>query len=129
MTTPVDKPEAATICVSPLATRPLFHRDDLWAVTTEELNRLQHALTASEKRRRETDMLAYKWMVAHDRLAAGLQYEFPSPANIPDALARVNELETFVRSVQVPTKDGTWKEVMFRLADEARVILAKGERS
>lgn len=95
----------------------------------EMLRELSRSLTASEKRRRETDMLAYKWMVAHDRLAAGLQYEFPSPANIPDALARVNELETFVRSVQVPTKDGTWKEVMFRLADEARVILAKGERS
>ena len=95
----------------------------------ELLEEAADALTASEKRRRETDMLAYKWMVAHDRLAAGLQYEFPSPANIPDALARVNELETFVRSVQVPTKDGTWKEVMFRLADEARVILAKGERS
>jgi hypothetical protein len=41
---------------------------------------------------------------------------------------RVAELERFAQSVQVPTKDGTWKEVMFRLADEARILLAKGAK-
>lgn len=57
--TAVDKPAASTVCVSPFATRPILytdtvrgkevHRDDLWAVTTEELNALHQSLTAAEK--------------------------------------------------------------------------------
>src|SRR4051812_11180050 len=53
----------------------------------------------------ETQMLAHKWMVAHDKLKAGKPYDFPQPADLPNAVAalsserdllveRVAELET-----------------------------------
>lgn len=39
----------------------------------------------------ETQMLAHKWMVAHDRLQAGKPYDFPKPADLPDTVKVLRE--------------------------------------
>ena len=46
------------------------------------------ALKAAEDRSCETQMLAFKWMEAHDKLKAGKPYSFPKPADVPEAIAR-----------------------------------------
>ena len=49
----------------------------------------------------ETQMLAFKWMEAHDKLHAGKQYKFPSPADLPDALeAKEREIERLREALQ-----------------------------
>lgn len=50
------------------------------AVSGDVVERLHERLA-------DTQMLAFKWMEAHDKLHAGKPYEFPKPADLPDALA------------------------------------------
>lgn len=65
-----DEPKKFKLCLSPLATRPVLYtdtikggqqalRDDLWAVTTDELNKVQQdALDAAR----------YRWRKVEDEL-------------------------------------------------------------
>lgn len=46
-----------------------------------------------KRRNVEVSMLAHKWMIAHDLLAAGKPYDFPSPTDVPAALARATQAE------------------------------------
>lgn len=46
-------------------------------------------------------MLAYKWMVAHDRLKAGKPYEFPTPTDLPDAIKRRDSALATLRQVRL----------------------------
>jgi hypothetical protein len=49
--------------------------------TVERIAYLEDALL-------EATVRAHKWMEAHDKLAAGKPYDLPTPADVPDALAR-----------------------------------------
>jgi hypothetical protein len=67
---------------------------DLAILLAEDLKKLPDVLAALEaekarlyQRLVDTQMLAHKWMEAHDKLHSGLPYEFPKPADLPDALA------------------------------------------
>lgn len=46
-----------------------------------------------EARLLEAEMRAHKWMEAHDKLAAGKPYDYPKPADLPDALAEITRLQ------------------------------------
>lgn len=39
----------------------------------------------------DVQMLAHNWMVAHDKLQAGEPYDYPSPADLPEALKAKDE--------------------------------------
>jgi hypothetical protein len=47
---------------------------------------------ALKLRNAEVSMLAHKWMVAHDMLKEGKPYEYPTPADLPNAVAENTRL-------------------------------------
>lgn len=47
----------------------------------------------------ETQMLAFKWMDAHDKLQAGRPYKFPSPADLPECVAELLEALRRIRDL------------------------------
>jgi hypothetical protein len=55
----------------------------------------------------ETQMLAYTWMEAHDKLRAGKPYTFPKPTDLPDALEEIARLRSIIA-----TKDGAWANTL-----------------
>jgi hypothetical protein len=61
-------------------------------------------LTAENERKQarilELNMLAFKWMDAHDKLKAGEPYDWPCTTDMPDALARIAELEAEVAAAR-----------------------------
>jgi len=79
--------------------------DELVALRTEN-ERLNERLV-------ETQMLAFKWMEAHDKLHAGKPYEFPKLADLPDALAMLERYETAL-------------ELMVPIIEEERQVAVDG---
>ena len=87
----------------------LYDPKDIFAIIREaadEIDRLRTALAASEGRAAflsdrnvETSMLAHKWMVAHDKAQAGQPYDFPAPADVPEAIARAEALEAALKRI------------------------------
>jgi hypothetical protein len=65
----------------------------------EEIDKLSERLVAAEESAAESQFLAYKWMVAHDRLKAGESYEFPAAADLPEVLAPIADLERRLSTV------------------------------
>ena len=48
---------------------------------------------------------AWKWMEAHDCLKSGRSYDFPRPADLPDALAEIERLRAALETA------GEWQEI------------------
>lgn len=57
--------------------------------------------TAAEARNAEVSMLAHRWMEAHDRLKAGLDYDLPTPADLPNEKARADRLAEIASKLSV----------------------------
>lgn len=55
--------------------------------------KLEDERDSMEQRNVELSVLAHNWMVCHDRSKAGLPYDFPAPADVPELKARVAALE------------------------------------
>lgn len=67
---------------------------------TEPLTPLAPAQAEIERLRErciETNMLAHRWMAAHDKLKAGLPYDLPAPADVPESEARALAAEAQVK--------------------------------
>lgn len=82
-----DDPHPATVC---------FNNEDARAIIS--------ALEAAEERSLANNVLAYNWMVRHDRIMAGKDGgPFPTPADVPNLLARAEteqEREKLLKRVQ-----------------------------
>ena len=66
---------------------------DEWQAA-DELERLQSQIDKANDRIAELNHLAYGWMDAHDRRAAGKPYDYPSPVDLPESLQREQELQS-----------------------------------
>jgi len=91
-----------------------------WGVVAEPkiLAALEQASTRlrdMEERLVETQMLAHKWMEAHDKLHSGKPYDFPKPADLPEALARLRDMERALAKLSpIKVHDGPdYAEVYF----------------
>lgn len=49
-------------------------------------------------------MLAHRWMEAHDRLKAGLDYDLPTPADLPNEKARADRLAKALEALEAERK-------------------------
>jgi len=56
------------------------------------LTQLDELRARYDERLTDLQMLAFKWMDAHDKLKAGLPYELPKPADVPDTMAQLDKL-------------------------------------
>jgi hypothetical protein len=77
----------------------------------------------------ETQMLASKWMEAHDCLKAGKPYDFPQPANLPNEVAALkHDLErSMARENELlnrPTADHSLVEALTEAGKVVRLMLA-----
>ena len=72
-----------------------YMREAASAITTlsAEVERLGRERDAYERASLEQNMLAYKWMTAHDALRADRPYEYPNPVDLPNAIARAETAE------------------------------------
>lgn len=69
-------------------------RPELGALINEAATALSAAVERERvlrEERAESMVLAYKWMVAHDSLKAGLPYDFPTPADLPEMVRVLRE--------------------------------------
>jgi hypothetical protein len=62
---------------------------DVIEAQSATIERLSAENEALNDRLVETEMRAHQWMRAHDLLKAGKPYDFPSPADLPNALAEL----------------------------------------
>lgn len=65
------------------------------AMPTGQTNRVDELRAENERlyeRLVETQMLAHKWMEAHDKRAAGKPYDYPKPADVPECVAENERL-------------------------------------
>lgn len=76
----------------PTTTEPEFYA--LGDEAADALESAQAEIARLNDRLVETQMLSFKWMEAHDKLKAGEPYSFPSPADLPKALAEIARLTT-----------------------------------
>ncbi|MFA4899917.1 MAG: hypothetical protein WC563_10360 [Brevundimonas sp.] len=92
MTAPSQTPEAAGLSVERRA--ELYDHMKLVAEANgfKSLTEAIACATSAQARNAEASMLAYKWMEAHDRLKVGLDYDLPSPADVPAEKARADRL-------------------------------------
>ena len=65
---------------------------------------LRKRATAAEARNAEVSMLAHRWMEAHDRLKAGLDYDLPTPADLPNEKARADRLAKALEALEAERK-------------------------
>jgi hypothetical protein len=89
----------------------------------------------------ETQMLAHKWMVAHDKLAAGKPYDYPKPADVPECVAENERLRDALEQLEGKARLGgdclgnsppnfkSCQQSFYLLADLARAALAKDRLS
>lgn len=73
-----------------MTNHPIAEQDSLEGLKAEN-ERLYDLLV-------ETQMIAFKWMVAHDKLHAGKPYDFPKPADLPDTLSQMRDALTKARA-------------------------------
>lgn len=67
-----------------------------------ELAEAKQKLTYTEESAADTAMRAHKWMVAHNNLMAGKPYEYPEPADLPNAIARAETAEAEIARLTTP---------------------------
>jgi len=60
--------------------------------TRSDRTQLDELRARYDERLTDLQMLAFKWMDAHDKLKAGLPYELPKPADVPDTMAQLDKL-------------------------------------
>jgi hypothetical protein len=88
------------------------------------IERQAELIAALEQRSLENTMLAHGWMVAHDQLlgfiqerpdalrdliANGPRRDYPSPADVPNALARIAALEAALERIRERWLEGKWR--------------------
>ena len=83
------------------AARVLLARIEADAATIATLQAEKEQLNG---RLAETQMLAFKWMEAHDKRAADKPYDFPKPADYPDALATLQAKVKMLESLLLFTR-------------------------
>lgn len=71
---------------------------DGWMKAKVELAAAEEALAYQHQQILELQMLAWKWMQAHDCLTSGRSYELPSPADLPKSIADIVQIEKIVES-------------------------------
>lgn len=81
--------------------------DPLCVEAADALTALSLQLAAVEKERDsyaqhsvENSMRAFNWMAAHDALKAGVPYEYPTPEDVPNIVARAETAEASLTLAQ-----------------------------
>ena len=66
----------------------------------KKIERLKAENERLQRSNAEIAMNGYRWMAAHDRLKAGLSYDFPTPADLPKAEAERDEAVRLLREAR-----------------------------
>lgn len=66
--------------------------EELLSDTARKLKEANSVNVYLRARNRDLQMLAFGWCAAHDALAAGKPYDFPSPVDLPEALAELEKV-------------------------------------
>jgi hypothetical protein len=104
------------------------NRASTLARLAKELNaEAERELAEARDRNVEVSMLAHKWMAAHDMLAAGKPYDFPTPADVPNSIARADSLQAQLSALQseIERKDAALEQCRQQFAFYASQHTAK----
>lgn len=71
---------------------------DGWMKAKGELAAAEDELAYQHQRILELQMLAWKWMQAHDCLKSGRPYDLPSPLDLPKSVADITRIERIVEA-------------------------------